>query len=267
MRMGEKKNLFKSQYLSALAIILLISLFALLFKLSRNPIFSENDSNIIGNFIEWFGVLYGVMLALVVVEVWKRFNSINSEVDREADALVLVLRTARHLGDKIFLKRLAERLKAYAITSQELTNTETAAYDPDNDVLDIIYGDINALLSNKSAPTILETEMLRQVHVAIDAQGDRLGYIYDRMPKPLWVAIVVTSIIWILGFFGLRIESDWLAILICGAAVFSVSLIILIIKDLDTTEGGVWKTQIDSFKVLEDVAEKILHQISETNKK
>jgi hypothetical protein len=63
------------------------------------PEFDENDIGTISGFIEWFGLLYGILLALLVVEVWGNFTTVEREIDKEADELFLLYRTALFLND------------------------------------------------------------------------------------------------------------------------------------------------------------------------
>jgi ABC-type sugar transport system permease subunit len=52
-----------------------------------------NDQEFIKGFIEWFGTAYGLFLALVLVNVWEQFGTVEREFDREVDALSMLLQT------------------------------------------------------------------------------------------------------------------------------------------------------------------------------
>jgi hypothetical protein len=49
---------------------------------------TSSDYNNITQFIEWFGVPYGLLLALVLVNVWTQFDTVDRSFDREVDAIV-----------------------------------------------------------------------------------------------------------------------------------------------------------------------------------
>jgi hypothetical protein len=60
------------------------------FLLQKNDIYiasSTAGSEFLSNFIEWFGVIYGLLLPLIMVRVWEQLDSIDREFDREADAV------------------------------------------------------------------------------------------------------------------------------------------------------------------------------------
>ncbi len=44
----------------------------------------------VSNFIEWFGVLYGILLTLILVRVWEQLDHIDREFDREADTVKIL---------------------------------------------------------------------------------------------------------------------------------------------------------------------------------
>lgn len=252
------EKIAKKKFVSAFLIVILIVLFVLLFSISRTEIFSQNDSQIIGNFIEWFGVLYGVMLALVVVEVWRRYNLINNEVDREADALVLLLKTARYLGDSTDVVRLAQKAKDYANAVIELGTKDSTTESLTNLSIDAIHNEVGNILKYEKESPVIISEIMRYLNEAYDLRGDRLTHVRERMPKELWVMVIFTSLVWIIGFFGLQIENDFLAAIMCGVAAFTVSALVFIVADLEGPDGGRWKTSFESFEVLRNKADKVI---------
>ena len=67
---------------------------------SRNVVDYESlrqSSDSLGTFVQTLGGIYAVLLAFVVIVVWGQFNEARSYVDREANALVDLHRTASGL--------------------------------------------------------------------------------------------------------------------------------------------------------------------------
>lgn len=54
------------------------------------------DQETIKGFIEWFGTAYSLFLALVLVNVWAQFETIDREFDREVDALATLFYAVKH---------------------------------------------------------------------------------------------------------------------------------------------------------------------------
>ncbi len=73
-----------------------------------NPTFASN-------FIEWFGILYGILLPLMLVRVWEQLDAIDREFDREADAVKLLYEDIYYLpgNTENFAKETAKLLSGY----------------------------------------------------------------------------------------------------------------------------------------------------------
>lgn len=257
-----KTRNFKNKYISAIALVLIISLFVLIFLLSRREIFFKEDADILGNFIEWFGVLYGVLLALVVVEVWQKFSLLNKEIDREADALVLLLKNIRFLDDKLKIKQIAQRVLEYSKIMLQIEKTYAFNDSKASTKLDEIHQEVGGILKSEKCPLPLAIQIIYHINDAIDIRGDWIAHAKERMPAALRILSIFTSIIWVLGFFGLNIKSDILAFILTGAATFTVLTILFIIIDLDDPEGGVWGVEFESFEILKDEAEKLMRDLA-----
>jgi len=222
---------------------------------------SSGDVNILGNFIEWFGAIFGILIALVLVETWAKHSQINEELDKEADALTLLLKSCRALNNVETQEQLATRIRDYA------TQTKQANVDDDKNrseaiqLLDELHRMVVAILRDKSTPVPVASEFLRLIHEVIDTRGDRIGHIQDRLKTPLWLAIFATSMIWLFAFFALQITNDLLAIFITGGALFTVAILLLIIKDIDGHRSGVWKANFDAFEIPIREADTLLQEI------
>ncbi|MFZ5518543.1 MAG: hypothetical protein ACOY90_18075 [Candidatus Zhuqueibacterota bacterium] len=259
--MAKSKQIrYNKNFLSALAVVLLISFFVIFFLISRIKVIPENDSAIIGNFIEWFGVLYGVLLALVVVEVWQRHSLVNNEIDREADALVLLLKTTRYLQDKKKVLAIAKLIYDYSRIMLRAKHPRQYSNPKVNSKLDEIHREIGSVLQDDRIPLPFSLEMMRYINDAIDIRGDWMSLVRERMPKGIWVLLLFTSVWWVLGFFGLNIENFTIAFTLCSVATFTVSAIIFIVNDLDDPISGLWKTRFESFDILRKEAKNLLEQ-------
>ena len=244
--------------LKFLIALVVVSFFLLLKLLIPDSPFSEKDSDIVGGFIEWFGVIYGVLLALVVVEVWQKNTLINSEVDREADALVLLLKTARYIENRTRIRSLARNLKDYAEKVIQLQGDNCFGNSEISNHLDAIHHEAGKIVIDDKTPAPIASEIMRQVNDAIDTRGDWVAHAKEHILPALWVLIIVSSVSWVLCFFGLQIENFALAIAMSAVATFTVTAIILLIKDLDDSSCGLWRVHFDSFEVLKNEANTIL---------
>ena len=88
---------------------------------SQGMVFTLIDNNgnptFLSNFIEWFGVLYGILLPLILVRVWEQLDAIDREFDREADAVRLLYEDIYYLpgNSAKFAKETAKLLRNYVV--------------------------------------------------------------------------------------------------------------------------------------------------------
>jgi hypothetical protein len=228
-----------------------------LFPLSSNP----NDNTIISGFLEWFGVLLGIIMGLVLVEVWARHSQVNEDIDKEADGLTLLIKTCRFFHDSSCQKRIADSVINYV---QNVMNAGIFDHQTRRETvkaLDQLHRVVGEMLINPICGQTIAGELLRQLNIVIDMRGDRLSHIKEHVRLPLWLLILGTSLVWLFAFFTLYIENDLIAIFINGGALFTVSGILFIIKDIDNHETGSWRANFDSFQTPLDEANLLLNEI------
>lgn len=71
------------------------------------------DQNLLQNFIEWYAVIYTIILSVIIGQAWRKYIRVNNEIDREADALVLLVQTARMFKDEYLSSALFQAVKRY----------------------------------------------------------------------------------------------------------------------------------------------------------
>jgi hypothetical protein len=88
----------------------------------------------IANFIEWFGVLYGLLLPLILVRAWEQLDDIDREFDREADAVKVLYEDLFFLSGEraTFGKRIAALLHDYVVHVMDKYPSETKRLGDEN---------------------------------------------------------------------------------------------------------------------------------------
>jgi hypothetical protein len=71
------------------------------------------DQGLLQNFIEWYAVVYTLVLSVIVGQGWRKYNKINNEIDREADSLILLVQTGRMFNNENFSQALFLAVKRY----------------------------------------------------------------------------------------------------------------------------------------------------------
>jgi len=234
--------------------IILFAIFSAIFAITRQNNLSDGDIQVIQGFIEWFGVVYGLLLAMIIVEVWTKHNHINSEIDKEADALYLLLKTAGYSNDKIAYYELIQIIHNYATFVTSVNNGYDKHKNEVQEHLKELYEGVKRLIKEVDSQAIAY-ELIHRVNEVVDARGDWVARTKEHIPRQLWLLLVVASIVWLVSFLGLKIETFLLSLAIIGSAVFVVTAILYIAADLDNPKDGLWTPKFDSFEdVLEETS-------------
>ncbi len=238
---------------------LFFSLYSIFGRFYLYPKYSEllaEDFELIKSFIEWFGVAYGLLIALVLVNVWAQFDGTEREFDREADAIFMLYESVKQVqetaGTRDLGEKIIEAIKKYVahVTDNykvELHNLKA------RDVGDKVLEDIRVLIGRliyTDAPEAITFELVRQFNEVADVRGDRISRSRQRIPKPVWSISVASSILWVIPFYGLKFASDWVAIFLMSGVTAVVIAILVIIRDLDDPFEGSWQIDIEEWEQL-----------------
>jgi hypothetical protein len=215
---------------------------------SRYPI-SVSDAGVVRGFVEWFGVLFGLIIAFVLVEAWTNYNRVVEEIDKEADAWQMLDWSARLLGEG-FSQPITIAIKSYAeLTLEAKGHGENSVQF--RQVVNQLYQQIGRAVRNaQNIPVGIE--LLKRLNEALDTRGDRIQHAENKVPRLLWIMLIFSTSIWLLAFFGIGIENLLLAIAIVGSAVFIVTFLLFIIRDLGRPFSGEMVADFSSFQDLLD---------------
>lgn len=227
---------------------------------------TTNGYSFAANFIEWFGVLYGILLPLILVRVWEQLDNIDREFDREADAVKLLYEDAHYLKGRnaIIGNEIVKLLRLYVVHvinnfSYESKGSDTARIEGDQ-ILERIRELYRSLaLPKRGASREMESfisEIHYEVKDIVEIRADRIALASQRLFSSLRLVALLTSIIFIMPFYfvGLTPASSILDNLLIVGVTLLVMFIYLIIEDFDEPFGGTWKITGESWhRLLENM--------------
>jgi hypothetical protein len=235
---------------------------------SYTAAFSEglnaNDQGVIKGFIEWFGTAYSLFLALVLVNVWAQFDTVDREFDREIDAIASLYQTIKNTktADEANKTRLAEiatdiikDIKAYLehvinnYRKEHLVGLQSRNGDQ---ILEKISAKISLLTIELKVPEPLISQLFHSLNEAMDVRGDRISHSKLHTRGVVKVVSYVASIVWLFSFFTLVIYNPLVLVVLIGGVTFVIIMVLIIIDDLDSPFDGTWKVEIENWhEVLE----------------
>jgi hypothetical protein len=207
------------------------------------------DQEILQNFIEWFGIIYALVLTIIVDQCRNKYNKLNHQLDREADALALLFQTGEMFPIGIWRVALLESIKSYATAICELKTKDQRnagkAYEKMKTIHECIIGLTD---STKKIDSCIKSELLHEYNEAYDARGDRFDLINQRLPGHVWIILGFVSLLWLWGFLLLDIHSTLFRNYILGATTLSISYLFYLARDLDNPYGGQFVPNFNSFE-------------------
>ncbi|MBL8104949.1 MAG: DUF4239 domain-containing protein [Anaerolineales bacterium] len=273
-QMRQQKNgnapQFKSLYLIPLA-ILVAKILDIGFQYFGIEFTSPPDGAnwFVSNFIEWFGVLYGILLPLILVRVWEQLDDIDREFDREADAVRILYEDLSYLKEEgsatgqnisLLLKSYVEHvIKNYPKeikTQESLVRSTTPERTAGDEILIEIREQFRQLMhSNMMNNKLLEflvPELFERLKEITDIRGDRISLASQRLFDSLRIVALITSILFVIPFYFAVFTSKTgvLDIILIIGVTLLVIFIYMIIEDLDEPFHGTWKVSDDSWKNL-----------------
>lgn len=246
-------NLFDNPITKALAFSLwAIPLYYYLNAYAFNLILSERDLIYIQNFIEWLGILYGMLTVLLLINVWTQFDALERAFDREADSVLafynsIILITSpsikRNLKIYVFdyIEHVRRNFATEFIDIKVKRNGELIL----NEIMQIVVSNIHKKKSDS-----LSIELLRLHNEWVSNRGDRLSFSIQRMPRPVLTLFFIGSALWLMPFFTLQFTNPLVGMLLIGGVTLLITSIILIMVDLDEPFKGNWSINLDTWDKL-----------------
>jgi len=204
----------------------------------------QQHNDVAGFLYAVVGIVYAVLLALLVIAVWERFQSSRETVESEANAVAEIAWLAYRLPEPEH-HELQEDARSYA---QEVVDTEWPRMEqgikgergtPEGwDLID----DMRATLQEVEPRTVAEQELyaegLDQIQRLGDARRMRLVQAEEGMPGVLWAVLVFGAVVAI-GFtylFGLR--NSWAHRLMVMSLTAVIALVLFTIGVMEYPFSG-----------------------------
>lgn len=229
-----------------------IPLYIYLNSLTSTLVLSASDYDNFKQFIEWFGIPFGMLIVLLLVNVWTHFNAIEEAFDREADAILAFYNSIILITNPSIKKKLKVYVFNYikfVINSfaSEFTDIQMKRKGDNilNDIMQIVVTN-----AHKKKGDSLSIELLRLHNDWVSERRHRLSISLQRMPKPVLMLLTVASILWLAPFFTLKFSNPLIGTLLIGGVTLLITSILLIVIDLDKPLGGTWGINLDSWDEL-----------------
>jgi hypothetical protein len=210
-------------------------------------------NEILGDFLQYFGVIYGLLLGLLAVSTYQNFEDAERAVTNEASALAALYRDVSVYPEpyRTELTDLTREYTRYVI--EEAWPLQRAGVIPEGGVqrAAAIYERLVTFEPQTKAQEALHEATLRQFNTFFEYRRTRLYSVNSGIPTIMWLTVVVGAVINILliWLFDLRLGTH---LLLGGLISFFTATMICLIALLDNPYRGEVSIPPEAFQLIYD---------------
>lgn len=198
------------------------------------------NNEVAGFIFSAVGVVYGVLLAFLVLVVWQTFEDAQVNVEHEANALVNIYRLGQGLPDPEGSQVLTlARQYAQQVKDLEWTAMETGKSSPEVDqTLEDLWRIHRTLDASDTRSDNHEQQFFDSLNNLGNERRVRLLQSRLELPRLMWILLIVGGLITI-GFTLFLRAPNWKAhLLMTGMFAGLVAFVLLLIVELDNPFSG-----------------------------
>jgi hypothetical protein len=204
----------------------------------------RNQEDVRPSVFNFFTTLYAFFIGFAMVTLWSAFLSAKADVTREADAIMIVYRTANNLpGSEPFRQAIVGYLKS-VIEVEWQQMAKGAMSDEANQRFDNIWSRLYELNCDPNKAGVLYgnlTEAGRQrLSRAIILEGN--------LYPPVWVILIFGLISVSYGLYYINREQTAVSLIFEFMVIFLLLSCIYFIFDLDTPFSGLLNVKPEAFQ-------------------
>lgn len=262
-RKRKNKTWSKLKYVYFFLFTIITARVVVIYLQSRGePPSAELGNTFAANFIEWFGVLYSILLPLILVRVWEQLDDIDREFDREADEIRIFFEDLSFFRgmDSVIEQNLSRLLREYVRHVIKKYPRETKEYKEERRIGDEILIKIRKQFSELISPKMMASkdteflvkELFQRLNEIVDIRGDRIGFASQRLFETFRLVALIASIVFIVPFYiiGFTTYTSFLDNVLIAGVTLLVIFVYLIIEDFDEPFGGTWKIDDETWQLL-----------------
>jgi hypothetical protein len=240
-----------------------IALFHVILRRFIKPEHLAPHHDVAGFLVAIVGVLYAVVLGFVVVTVWTSFDDVQRTADLEAGALGDTFAYSTLLPEPT-RAHVQAMLAAYATEVRDREWASLAQGRPDPMARKYLIEAMQTVAAAPETPTkdlstVLRRESTRQAIIAslrdvADARRLRLIQSKNKLPSPLYLALIIGAFMVLAFVFLFGVENQTLQITMTALVAGCIGLLLGLIVEFNSPFAGAirvspeaWNAMIDAY--------------------
>lgn len=210
-----------------------------------------SDIGGIQTFFGVFGILYGIMAAFVVFEVWNQFNETSELIDKEAQGLERLYRLTLYFRDEKLTKEILTVIKNYAnaVIEGKFQKLGSGVRNTKNGKLFRKIADvIREIKFNDNHDAVVYGKILDHYGELGLTRTERQNKSLQRLPVLLKYFIYVSSGLILVVFVILPFVNPVYGMLSTFGLGFVLAMVYQLIEDLDNPFKGNWNITPEPFE-------------------
>jgi len=244
------KYVIKKISLSFVLAVMFISLDFVIFKYLQTYNYLS-DVGGVGSFVSVFGTLFGILLTLVLVEVWSQFNVTSGLVEKEAIGLEKIFVLSLNFNDEVFSNKLKKVISEY-LTLVIDDNFRHVASGQRNKEAGKKFREIAKIIKvvnvDDKRDSIVYDHILEKFNEVFETRALRINMSLTRLPKVLKIFLNIALAFMISIFLFMPFANVLYDMLVIGFLTFITTMAMQIINDLDNPFMGNWVITPEAFK-------------------
>lgn len=171
------------------------------------------SNDVVGHFLSFTGIFYGIIFGLVAVGAWDTYNSANDRAEREAATLASFYRNITQLPEpaRSDVQKLTRAYTADVINTEWPAQRNGLAPATGDAILTKLAAKLYAIPVTTPNIEIVLAECVAQFSNLVDARRARIQSTNSALPASLWWVIIVGTMInmsmtWILSIKNRRLD-------------------------------------------------------------
>lgn len=210
-----------------------------------------SDVGGIATFFAVFGILYGIMAAFVVFEVWNQYNTTVELVEKEANGLERLFSLTLYFRDKKLIETMRLAIKKYAdIVIAE--RFKGLGLGQRNKEAGLAFRQISQVINeakfDDDHDSIVFDHLLEHYGELSVTRSVRINQSLSRLPTLLKLFIYVASLFVLLLFILTPFSNQYYGYVSVVALGFVLAMVSQLIEDLDNPFEGVWNITPEPFE-------------------
>ena len=207
-----------------------------------------------GIFFAVFGIIYAIIVGFLLVEVLRRYYNMKATIERELNAIedtrdFLVYLDENQEAERDIRKSLLDYVNS--VVSREWAWMEDWSEISDSDTSPELYQVMEAVhkirITNES-DNIALSAIIDKVSKLTEYRTERLDLSDEHLSPALRFLIVFMSIVLVVSFALMAVESVWIHAFMVFSNVIAINLLYLVITDLNHPFEGLWNIRDTSFR-------------------